>query len=121
MDCPWLNPNLFVSLGGWLVTSREQPVLADLQRYCWEPGGTHSVVGFPRECAPVVCRDFVPKVDPDLNRITLLCVLGGNAVSSLCVRPGLFDRSLSQPALSDLGILVVTGVHFDVFGQVSGR
>ena len=36
----------------------------------------------------------------------------------LCPPPGLFDRALSQPALSDLGILVVTGVQFDVSGQV---
>ena len=28
-----------------------------------------------------------------------------------------FPRVLSQPALSDMGILVVTGVHFDVSGQ----
>ena len=54
LDCPWLNPHLFVSLGKWLVTNWEQPVLADLWRYCWEPGGTHSMVSFPQECAPVV-------------------------------------------------------------------
>ena len=24
------------------------------------------MVGFPQECAPVVCRDFALKVDPDL-------------------------------------------------------
>ena len=61
LDCPWLNPYLFVSLGGWFVISREQLVFADLRRYCWEPGGTHSMVGFQQECAPVVCRDFTPK------------------------------------------------------------
>ena len=74
-------------------------------------GGTHSMVGFPQECAPVVCRDFAY---PDLInrssdlviRFRLLCVFGGDDVSSLCVPPGLFDRALSQPALSDLGILV---------------
>ena len=32
LDCPWLNPFLFVSLSGWFVISREQPVLADLRR-----------------------------------------------------------------------------------------
>ena len=88
LDCPWLNPYLFVSLGGWLVTSREQPVLADLRRYCWEPGRTHLTVGFLQECAPVVCRDFASKVDPDLinrssdlvNWFRLLCVL----VEMLC-------------------------------------
>ena len=89
LECPWLNLYLFVSLSGWFVTSREQPVFADLRIYCWEPGGTHSTVGFPQECAPVVCRDFAPKVDPDLinrssdlvNRFRLLCVDGGDNVS----------------------------------------
>ena len=42
---------------------------------------------------------------------------GGDDVSLLCVSPGLFDRALSQPALSDMGILVVACVHFDVSGQ----
>ena len=124
--CPWLNPYLFVSLGKWLATSREQLVLADLWRYCWEPGGTHSTVGFPQECAPVVCRGFAPIFELDLiirasdlvNRLRLLCVLGGDAVSSLCVPLCLFDEALSQTALSDLGILVVAGVHFNVSGQV---
>ena len=57
---------LFVSLGRWFVTSRWQPVFADLRKYCWKPGGTHLTVGFPQEFAPVVCRDFAPKVVPDL-------------------------------------------------------
>ena len=112
-------------LGGWFVTSREQPDFADLCRCCWEPGGTHSTVGFPQECVPVVCQDFAPKVDPDLinhssnlmNRFRLLCVNGGDDVSLLCVSLGLFDRAMSQPVLSDLGILVVAGVHFDVSGH----
>ena len=30
----------------------------------------------------------------------------------------MFDRSLSQPVLSDLGILFAAGVHFDVSGPV---
>ena len=30
----------------------------------------------------------------------------------------LFDRALSQPVLSDLGILFAAGVHFDVSGPV---
>ena len=69
LDCPWLNPYLFVSLGEWFVTGREQPVLADSRRYSWKPEGTHSTVGFPQECAQVVSRDFAPKVDPDvINR-----------------------------------------------------
>ena len=35
----WLNSFLFVFLSGWFAASRGQPVLADLHRYCWEPGG----------------------------------------------------------------------------------
>ena len=74
-----------------------------------------------------MCRDFAPEFDPELikwpsdlvNRCRLLCVLGGDPVSS-CVSPGLFDQALSQPALLDPGILVATGVHFDVFGMGIG-
>ena len=49
-----------MSLGKGLVTSPEQPFLADIRRYCWEPGGTHSTVGFPQEHTPVMCREFNP-------------------------------------------------------------
>ena len=49
LDYLWLSPYLFVSLDKWLITSRKQPVLADLREYCWEPGGTHSTVGFPQD------------------------------------------------------------------------
>ena len=70
-----------------------------------------------------MCQDFALEFNPELinrpsdlvNRCRLLCVLGGDTVSSLCVPPGLFDQALSQPALLDPGILVATGVHFDVF------
>ena len=81
---------------------------------------------FHGKCASFVCRDFVPKVDSDLiNRSPALVncfeLLGGivmmcDDVSSLCVPPRLFDRGLLQPALSDMGALVVTCVHFDVSG-----
>ena len=49
-------------------------------------------------------------------RFGLLCVFNDDTVSSLCVPPVLFDRALS--VLSDLGILVAAGVHFDVSGPV---
>ena len=47
------------------------------------------MVGFPQECASVVCRDFAPKVYPNLiNRSSdlvscfeLLCGIGGVDVS----------------------------------------
>ena len=55
LDCPWVSPYLFVSLGRWFVTNQEQPVFADIRRHCLEPGGTHSTVGFPQEYTPVMC------------------------------------------------------------------
>ena len=81
LDCPWLSLYLFVSLRKWFVTSREQPVLADIRRYCWEPGVTHLMVGFPKE-TPVMGRDFAPEFNPALinhpsdlvNQFRLLCV-----------------------------------------------
>ena len=100
LDCPWLNMYLFVSLGGRLVIGREQPVLANLQKYYWEPGGTHLKIGYPQECVLVVGRDFVPKVDPELinrlsdlvNRFRLVCVFGGD-MSFLCVPRGYLTGS----------------------------
>ena len=73
-----------------------------------------------------MCRDFASEYNPELinrpldlvNWFGLLCVFSGDTVSSLCVPPVLFDRALSQPVLSDLGILVAAGVHFDVSGPV---
>ena len=55
-------------------------------------------IGSPREYTPVVCRDFAREFDPELinrpsdlvNGCRLLCVRGGDSVSSLCVSPGLF-------------------------------
>ena len=38
LDCPWLSPYLFVSLGKWLNTSREQLVLTD----GWFPTGIYT-------------------------------------------------------------------------------
>ena len=92
----------------YITTGWKQPVLADSRRYSWKPEGTHSTVGFPQECAPVVSRDFAPKVDPDVinrssdlvNRFELLCVIGSDYVSSFCVRPVcLCDWVISQPVL----------------------
>ena len=69
LDCPWLSPYLFVSLSKWLITSREQPVMADIWGYCWEPGGTHSarcpraVSCFPQEYGQLfsagICTGYV--------------------------------------------------------------
>ena len=73
-----------------------------------------------------MCRDFATEFNHELinrpsdlvNQFGLLCVFSGDTVSSLCIPPVLFDRALSQAVLSDLGILVATGVHFDVYGVV---
>ena len=69
-----------------------------------------------------MCRDFAPEITPELinhpldlvNRFGFLSAISGGNVSSLCDPPVLFDRTLSQLVLSDLGILVDKGVHFDV-------
>ena len=50
-----------------------------------------------------------------MNRFRLLSVLSSDNVSWFCVPPVLFDRALSKPVLSDPGILVAAGVHFDVY------
>ena len=86
LDCPWLSPYLIVSLCRWFVTSQEQPVLANIRQYCWEPGGTWSTVGFPQERTPALCRGFALEFIPALinrpsdhmSRYRLLCVLGGD-------------------------------------------
>ena len=118
-----------MSLGKGVFTSREQLVLSNIRGYCWEPGGTNSkpcprAVGcFPREYAPVACRDFAPDFTPVLiNRPSDLmdqfgCLFAFSG-SSLCDHPVLFDQTLSPPVLSGLGILVVTDVHFDESGSV---
>ena len=59
---------------------------------------------------------FGPKVDPgwincSSDLFSLLCVYGGNEVSSCDATLGLFNQ-----ALSDMGILGIADVHFDVSG-----
>ena len=117
LECPWLSPYLFVSLCEWLITSREQPVLADTRGYCWELGGTHlalcprAVGCFPQEYSPVICRDFTPEFTPELisrmfglvNRFGPLSAFTSGNVSSRCDPPVLFDQTLSQPVWSDMG------------------
>ena len=81
---------------------------------------------FPQEYAPAMCQDFAQEFPPELisllsdlvNLLGLLSAFSGDNVSSLCDPPVLFDRALLQPVWSDLGILVVAGVHFDVSGPV---
>ena len=104
---PRLSPYLFASLCKWLIISREQPVLADIWGYCWEPGGTHSarclraVGSFPQEYAPVMCRAFVPEFTLKsishlldvVNRFGLSSAFSGGNVSSLCDPPVLFVRT----------------------------
>ena len=73
-----------------------------------------------------MCWDLVRELTPKLishllNLVNLfgrLSAFSGGNVSSLCDPPVLYDRTLSQSVLSDLGILVAAGVHFDVSGPV---
>ena len=66
LDCPWLSPFLFASLGGGVAASREQLVIIDSHRECWEPGETRVLTNFPRECVSVLCQDFPLKLDLNL-------------------------------------------------------
>ena len=87
-------------------------------------GGGMFLVGFPQEGTLVLCWDSTPKMDINLcyrlldlvDCFDLLCGMGGDDMSSLCVPPGLSSRDLSQLSLSDTGVLDVTGVRFDVSG-----
>ena len=111
-----VNPVLICVPRQMFFTSLEQPVLAEIRGYCWEPDGTHLTVGFPQEYTPATCLDFAPEFYHELiNRLSDLVKRFG---SSLCVPLVLFDRALSQPVLSDLGILVAAGVHINVSGMV---
>ena len=40
LDCPWLSPYLFVSLGGWPFGIQVQPDLAMIRAYCRDPRGS---------------------------------------------------------------------------------
>ena len=59
-------------------------------------------------------RDFAPEFNPELisrpsdlvNRFGFSFAYCGSNVSLPCDRPVLFNRVLSQPVLSDLGLLV---------------
>ena len=71
-----------------------------------------SVSRFRTENGPT----FIYRLLDLLNCFELLCGVGGYDMSSICAHPGLFDRSLLPPALSDMGTLVVAGVRSDVCG-----
>ena len=63
LDCLWLSPFLFISIGGWVAASRGQLVIIDPHRDCWEPGETLVLTSFPGECVSVLCQDFTSKLD----------------------------------------------------------
>ena len=88
--------------------------------YDWDLAKSCSVVGFPRECAPVECCNFAPIIDPYLinSSSVLLCTNGDDDMPSLCVSPDIFDRVLSHPAVPGVSVLVVASVRFDVPGPV---
>ena len=66
LDCSWLSPFLFLSLGGWFAVSLGHLVLTVLHRDCWEPGGTRVLTSFPRGCVSVLYQDFAPKLGLNL-------------------------------------------------------
>ena len=66
LDCPWLSPFLFVSLGGWVAASRGQLVIFDSHRDCWEPGENRVLTNFPHECVLVLCQDSTSRSDLNL-------------------------------------------------------
>ena len=57
LDCPWFSLFLFVSISNWLFTSREQAGLANIRRYRWDLGVTHSAVS-RRLCVKILCRNL---------------------------------------------------------------
>ena len=93
-----------IPLGGWVAADRDQPVLETWIRSQWEPGGALFLPKFPQDGALVLCRDSTPKFGPNLfhssldlvDRFDILCGVGGDDVSWLCVPPGLFYRDLLQ-------------------------
>ena len=70
--------------------------------------------------------DFEPEFNPELisrpsdlvNRFGFSFAYNGCNASSLCNHTVLFDWVISQLVLSDLGILVTAGVHFDMSGKI---
>ena len=55
-----------------------------------------------------------------VNRSAQLCGWQRNALSSVCVRSGLFDRGLSRPTWWNKERLATAGVRFDVFRVDTG-
>ena len=115
-----------IPLDGWVAADRGQPVLETWFRSQWEPGGALFLPKFPQDGALVLCRDSTPKFGANLfyrsldlvDCFDILCGVGGDDVSWLCVPPRLFYRDLLQQSLSDSGVLGVARVHFDVSGMV---
>ena len=58
LDCPWLSPFLFASLGGWVAASRGELVIIDSHRDCWEPGETRVLTSFLREYVRISHRNW---------------------------------------------------------------
>ena len=122
LDCPWLIPYLFVSLGGWPFGIRVQPNLSVIRAYCREsptwgtppgpvrhhyPAPLWEIVDcFPDNIGPVTCPDLVLDFDPGFtcrpsDLITLFGVLsayGGFSVS--------FVQPLSRLSSSGQGELI---------------
>ena len=118
LDCPWLRPYLFVCLGGWPVGIREQPDLANIRGFCWEPGGSHPALFweivdcFPYKIAPDTCPDleftpgFACRPSDLVTRFGILSASRDFSVS--------FVQPLSRPSLSVPWEIITECFSFDV-------
>ena len=113
LDCLWLSPFLFVSLGEWFAASWGHLVFTIFHIDCWKPGGTRLLTVLHQDFAPKFGLNLIYHLLDLVNCFELLCGIGGYDVSSIWDHPGLFDRRLLPPALTDMGTL---DVHFDVSG-----
>ena len=97
LDCLWLNPFSFVSLGGWLLPVGGSWFLLICTETVGNRGGggggvVRLLTSSPQECASVLYQDFALKLDlilfyrlSDLvNCFELLCGIGGYDVWLIC-------------------------------------
>ena len=95
-------------LSGWPVGIRVQPDLANIQGFCWEPGGSHPALFreivdcFPYKIAPDLALEFAPGFTcRPSDFVTQFGVL--SAYRSVSVS---FVQPLSRLSLSDPGEMI---------------
>ena len=120
LDCLWVSPYLFVSLGRWPFGIRVQSDLAVIRAYCREPGGSHPAplregVGcFPDNIGPVKCPGPTPDFAPGFTcRPSDLITLYG-VVSACRGFSVLFEQPLLRQTSSGQGELIKECFSFDV-------